>query len=512
MTTPTRRSSPTASPPGAKPDGNGISCAQCHGAAGLDVAQFNFTQADLRRATAPHLTDADADKIHTMLLMWQNDYYPPQGGAKSVASFRPLQPGNTVIGGNLTGSSNLSATDSVHRKRDAAFAIYLRDVKQLKLVTTNITTLAQARAAVNELAALDVSSVNVGIDFNLWSRSVSREGSQTGGRFDEWIASIGRQVTTANATEWAALNDAYIIDPSDTNFWPMYHSLEPMTQFDPHNNRSTTTLNWKNMELLKLQSNLLFTHDSVQRSLGRFGFLQGQDGVRPFQAQEGKGGLLTPIWDVGERARSADTVSRSQMPRRHEETYAFNGSMTDTQNLIEAKEMLRPSWHYMGWLMDNGLRFSGPSNSTIVGEYLLGKLWEQKLRVHNVFFNAVHNAKLGYKPGCWSPSSPDPQHFTAPRGYYLAYNNYQMSWDANGFTGSGTLYRKILANDLRSALLCHADDITAIGNKIYEDRQWLLDGAAQMRTALNWAEPANSAINDAIYNNFVAKVNAATQL
>jgi len=494
-----------------KPDGNGISCAECHGPAGFDVAQFNFSQADLRRATAPHLTDADADKIHAMLLMWQNDYYPPEGGAKSVASFRPVQPNNTLIGANLTGSLNPDHTDSIHRKRDAEFAIYMRDVLQLNIATQNITTLAQARTAINQLAALDVGTVSVGIDFNLWSRSVSREGNQTGGRFDEWIASVGRQVTSANATEWTILNDAYIVDPSDTNFWAMYHKLESFTQPDPHNKRSTTTYNWNAMELHKFESNLLFAHDGVKRSLGQLGFVVGRDGVRPYQDQEGKGGLLTPFWDVGEAARSADTVNRSQMPRRHEETYSFNASKTETQNLVEAKEMLRPSWHYMGWMMDNGLRFSGPSNSTIVGEYLINKLWEQNLRVHQVFFNAVHNAKLGYKAGCWSPGSADPQHFTAPRSYYLAYGKYQKSWDASGYTGSGTLYRKILANDLRSALLVHADDITAIGNKIYEDRQWLLDGAASMRDAMNWAEPANSAVNDAIYNNYVAKVNAATQ-
>ncbi len=472
-----------------KPDINGITCAQCHGPAGYDIAVFNFDQADLRRAAEPHLPVADADAIFAMLEMWRAQY-PPEGGPHDIETFRPFQPAGVLLGEQYA--------DSL--QRDAVFADSLEDGGFL-LFQGEITTLAQARPAVDQMEALDVNSIALGVPMNLWSHSVSRSGAEEGGRIDEWVASIGQQATAAGAAEWDEAQDAYLANPTDENFWDLYHRVAPLLVPDPHNARASTTQHWREMESRKFSSNLLFQHDQIQRALGRTDFFTSQIGNDgPFPNERGLGSEDQPIWDVGESARSAERTSYDQFPLRHDETFAKDPSFTVTKNLIAARDSLRPAWHLLGWVMDPALLHSGPSNATLTGEYVIEKLWHHEYRVHQVFMNAVHRAKR-------SLTLP----YSARKGYYLGYYKYlfkRMGDDAQGFPGSAAQYKRFLANDLRAAYLVHTDDI--VSGEIIPSQflQQHVDAAEGTRDVLEWADPANALINNQIIDDFVAAATA----
>ncbi len=475
-----------------KADMNGITCAECHGAAGYDIAVFDFDQADLRRATEPHLPVADADAIFAMLEMWRAQY-PPEGGLQDVETFRPFQPTGVLLGEQYT--------DTL--QQDAVFADYLEDGGFL-LFQGEITTLAQARAAVNEMKALDVNSIPLGVPMNLWSHSASRSGEVEGGRIDEWVASIGQQVIPAGAGEWEQAQDAYLANPTDENFWDMYHRVAPLLVPDPHNARTTTTQHWREMESRKFLSNLIFQHDQIQRAIGRTDFFTSQIGDEgPFPNERGLGSEDAPIWDVGESARSAERTSYDEFPLRHDETFAKDPTLTVTKNMIAARDSLRPAWHLLGWVMDPALLHSGSSNATLSGEYVIEKLWHHEYRVHQVFMNAVHRAKR-------SLTLP----YSARKGYYLGYYKYlfkRMGDDATGFAGSAAQYKRFLANDIRAAYLVHTDDILSGEVIPSQFLQQHVDSAEDTREVLTWADPANALINDQIIDDFVSAANAPAQ-
>ncbi len=476
------------------PDGDGISCAQCHGPAGYDVAVFSFNQTDLRRATAPHLDDAAADRIFKMIELHRRNY-PPADGLKDVATFRPFQPTGVVLGG----------ATATQEARDAAFGNHV--ASNFLYGSGRIDTLAEAQAARDQLVALDIDSVPIGISFNRWSESVSRQGAQDGGKISEWLPGIGLQVVGANAAAFEALEDAYVANPTDANFWAVFHKIDAWTTPDPHNVGPVLDSQWVRMAKSQLKSNLIFQHDELLKSQGITDWVTGRTTVRPFQDQEGKGSTLSFIWDVADAARIAKNTPFANLPMRHQ------GSMfIDSANTVPSQiNRLRNTWFYLGWTVDHSLFFTGPSNPSRSGEYFIEQLWTENLRAHQVFFNTVHNVKRGFLPGGWATGNMGGpvQYYSSQKPYYLSYNKYKKGTDAPGYPGSAATYKAQLANSVRMMALLHDQDIKDKG-KVYGPggKPVILTHVETMRQALDWADLANKTQNDAILDALIATVNA----
>jgi hypothetical protein len=478
------------------PDGDGITCAQCHGPGGYDVAVFSFTQADLRRATAPHLDDAAADRIFKMIELHRRNY-PPAGGLKDVTAFRPFQPTGVVLGG----------ANATQEQRDAAFGNHV--AANFLYAQGRIDTLAQARAVRDQLVALDIDSVPIGIAFNRWSESVSRQGAQDGGKIAEWLPGIGFQVLGANAAAFEALEDAYVANPTDANFWNLFHKIDAWTTPDPHNSGPVTDINWIRLHREQLKSNLVFQHDELLKSQGVHDWVTGRTSVRPFQDQEGQGSKLAFFWDVADAARIVKSTSFAQLPVRHQQSLWLG-----SPELISTQvNRLRNTWFYLGWTVDHSLFFTGPSNATRSGEYFIEQLWTENLRAHQVFFNLTHVIKRGFQPGGWAGGNHGGpvQHFNSQKPYYLAYNKYKKGTDAPGYPGSADAYKLQLANSVRVMALLHDQDIKDKGG-VYTvgsgGKTTILSHVENMRAVLDWADPANKTQNDAILDALIATVNA----
>ncbi len=488
-----------------KPDTNGISCVDCHTPFGYDIAQFNFTRADVRLATTPHLPQSDADLIFEMLEVYR-DRHPPVGGLKDFRTFRPLQPGGGQVVGGETASPNA---------RDFAFGQYLQT--HFRIGQGRISTLAQARAAGQELVDVDVASVPVGLKFNLWSRSVLREGAVTGGEVAEWLPSTGLVPKPGLAAAWFALHDAYIRDPSTNNMWAIYEASGRWVQLDAHNfEPGVVHGNWRWVIEGQYRANLLFAHDELLKARGLPSLLDAEDGVRPFRDVRPFMTVdLAPFWGVGDNARVVQGGGFGAMPRRNRESVHNNTSRNNNLGEVNGWQIqdFRLTWFWIGWVMDNSLRFSG-EGSTLSGEYFIGSLWSGEVddpvwgdsasshgfRFHQVFFNAVQQFKLAYKPGAWRDGSSTPQHFQANKGYYLGYDRWRPRSEPNepGLAQSGPLYRRILSNHIRMGLLVHADEARSRGG-VYFGENFTLYDIALWRQLLAWADPEWAQADEALF-------------
>lgn len=481
-----------------KPDGDGITCAECHGPAGYDIAVFDFDQADLRRATEPHLTDEDADAIFAMIELHRKRY-PVAGGLKDPETFRPFQPGHGEV---------LGGADATPIARDAVFSNYLQ--QYFLYAQKRIATVEDAIAVRDELVSLDISRVSTGITFNNWSRATSRQGHVKGGKIFEWLPAVGQQIPEEHLEEFRALEDAYIAQPSNENFWALFHTYDRWAVGDPHNAAPVKNKLWLKMAKEQLKSNLVFQHDQLLKSQGQDGFVTGQQVPRPFADQEEEDSNLSFFWDVADVARIVRKTPIEEHPLRNQESLDFSeeGSLTIHVN------QFRLTWFWLGWTMDPGLYFSGPSNSTKSGEYMIAQLWYDQMRSHQVFFNLVHAIKRGYQEGLWdqSPGQKAPQHFVSYKRYFLRYGKYRKGNDAIGFPGSAAAYKFQLANTVRIYALLHQNDIQQKGVVYGNKKEKFINHADYLlRDVLEWADPENKLENDQIIDSLISTISAHPQ-
>ena len=486
-----------------KPDGNGVTCAQCHTPFAYDVAHFNFTRADVRLATTPHLTQPDADVIFDMIEVYRAKY-PPAGGMKDFRTFRPLQPG----GGQIVGGEDSSAD-----VRDAAFGFSLRD--RYRFAGDRVRSLAESRAAAAELINVRVADIPIGIRFNHWSRSVLREGAALGGEVAEWLPSAGLVAKPAFTAQWLALQDAYIANPSTTNMWAIYEAMGTMTNLDSHNFiPGTTHPNWEWIIRGQHLANLIFAHDELLKARGLPSLLAAEDGQRPFRSVVGTiTNTLSPFWQVGDNARVVENRPFNELPVRNKDTI-YLGPNHDTENetfTIDQIDNFRLTWFWMGWMRDNSLRFSG-EGSTLSGEYFIGSLWTGEsdedashgMRMHEVFFNIIQQYKLGFLPG--SERDDEVQRFDSRKGYYLGYYRWHPRDEAPeiGLPGANQLYRRMLSNHQRMNVLIHNDELRriGIGHLSSDEIGWLLSDIELWREVLHWADKPWISQDDALLDTF----------
>jgi hypothetical protein len=482
------------------PDGDGISCAQCHTPTGYDVAVFNFTQADLRRATAPHLDDEHADRIFAYILQQRRDY-PPAGGLKNVETFRPFQPGGGVI---------LGGAGSTNRVRDNAFADYLAANYLLAQSGYTVDTLAKANTALAQIAAIDLTALPVGIEFNKWSEAVGRSGANEGGRVAEWIPGIGQQPKSTHLTQWNNAVDAYVADPSDANFWTMFHLIENAMSPDPVNNAPASGHPaFATQARRQFQANNLFAHNELNKARGLPG-LQFTNGVRPFPDQAATHPNMAVNWDVGDLTRinvNGSSFTLAQMPLRHQQSVWTGG--TGENSFKERYDDLRYPWMWLGMMHDPVMWHSGDTTATLQLEYMLAEGWPRDLRMHNAFAAILLPAKRGLLPNSWNPpgrwTMGPYQNVNLRHGtQFLGYQRYATEeWDTT--TTAYAAYRRWMANGYRALALRQTADIIANGRHFNADT--LLNNEAEaVRSCINWADPANQTLNNQIIDALKAAV------
>lgn len=463
-------------------------CMSCHGPDFFDLARIGSSDDDIiRRSIIDGANEDEAEALvrGVQFLRTQYNLKP-----ENPRTFRPFQPGGAV----LPGSTSL--------ERDNAFGAELEKVLPTLASSKPIRTIEDAIKARNELLAVDFDKLRIGIQLPLWSADIHH--GEHEGTLNDWIADLPRVPKPHKRAEWIKIQDAYLANPNDTNFWRLYFSVEemtdaftPVTVFDP-------TDGWKAplLQLMKYKSVLLGQHALRAEALGRSDFFRGQIKLAYMAKEEptrstyvGKyptipgpndfrfpAFLPNPWWEVGDMTRvslalsplaraqfaqKANTPIREIMKLGGYPDFAVESVSPSTTNGRMGFQM-QLEWFALGMVLDPSLQRINSMPATNRGEYFQQRMWNQDLYIHRLFQAAMRKVLSSYSADARTAGSSAPyrlefQYFTGQdREQVRIINqpeNRALSPEIRAVHKQR--YDRMLANFFRMSLLLHEQELDA---------------------------------------------------
>jgi mono/diheme cytochrome c family protein len=353
-------------------------CGGCHSATGVDLAFVGFSDATLLRRAIPQVGPEDApvivDLVHALRQLYHVDrpLHPMR--------FRFMQPGFEVLPEqeqpNFSLGTGPSADDSA---RDRAFGTYLRDEAKLLLAGDVISNLDQAKAAQEQLLALDLTKLPSGVPIEHWTEDGFHGVEHN--IPNEWIPMLSRRVATGREAEWQALVDAYRADPSDANLWRYYDAIETLTVGEDD---YALAERWS---LAKYKSVQVAAHMMLHRSLKTPDPLAGSAAVDPVSRR-----MVTiahnPFWATGDSIRqnplNCDTPDPcTTFPPLLDATMNMGDAARDRMTYED-----KVSWFWIGFTLDPALLTTEDALPSVDGDYFLA-VTQQYYNVHNAFVVAT---------------------------------------------------------------------------------------------------------------------------
>lgn len=405
------------------------SCSGCHGADYFDLARIGSSDATImRRALADGATIAEANSLITAVKRTRTQLSIP---VTDPLTFRPFQPGGEL----LAGARPLD--------RDFEFGKSLKTLQPFVMTPRTdgeptVNSLAAAKTALAELLALDLRTLKVGVAFPKWSSDFFNGNAD--GSLNDWIADLASEpATDADRVTWRALQDAYLRDASDENFWAMFAAVDKYTT-----DLMPLASGAQSFTRQKFKSALLGQHLMRTQLRGRSGFVRGPVAFAyietgPMRALFENVASLKRfnylpggnMWEVGDDARATlgqqltspaapvrDRLVALGMPQ-----FVIDSVRADSR-WRDAEEELRVSWFWLGFTFDQSLRRINGSNSTRSGEYMTASLLDAEMYFHQSFAAAKRVAtqgtvaeKLGTTP-IYAP------HYS----YSMAYGREILGW------------------------------------------------------------------------------------
>lgn len=321
----------------------GESCASCHSPDLIELAVYDFSDDNLRRRARAHVSGEDTEKIVAMIRAERETYNLTN--LLNPLTDRPLQPAGNVLQGATT------------LEKDSAFGEILLE-KLPTLAAGKIETEAEALKARDELLAVDLRDLSVGIEFPRLSED-NFHGAKHGS-LNDWIADLPRPAKSERAeAAFYAVSDEYLQNPSRENLWRLYDAVEtdtksfnelPAGEFAKQKYLSLLILQHLYREKLSLQSNKLMTGATA------FDYLKKDD-------------LPNPLWNFGSLAAAwrkfrvpfvgvKFDISERDAPR-HVKTLGFPEMTTEKlDSSISGREAMNEiglSWMYLGFMLDPSL-------------------------------------------------------------------------------------------------------------------------------------------------------------
>ena len=458
-------------------------CMSCHGPDFFDLARIGSPDSDIsRRGIIDGASPAEVDQLIAGIKLVRQAYNLK---AENPRTFRPLQPGGEV----LPGASTI--------ERDIAFAGELARFAPSLTSDRPIRTLAAAKRARDELLAIDFDKMKIGIPFPIWSTDKFHGAAE--GNLNDWVADVALTPRPERRVEWLALQDAYLADPSDLNFWKVYFAMPAMTQpfaLRP-GNLAVHDAKIARVADLKLRNAMVGQHILRTEALGRrdqflrgavpFSYLATTEPFRTqFDKQSATGGsgerlprfLPNPIWEFEDYARvgfDADASTAGQVGNISSRDALRDrlANMGYPQFVVDSVDPgltagqsetdIRVAWFMMGLRFDPGLQRTHQSNATLVGEYLQENLHNLDYFNHRVFQEALRLVNRSYRPEA-SPGTPPPYNLWF--GYFARYNRQMPSrWNSACNTAVSqdiknaqlAAYKRTAANFFRMSLLLHEE-------------------------------------------------------
>jgi hypothetical protein len=478
-------------------------CAGCHGPDAYDLARVGYADADIVRRALDHVTPAQADAIVAYVHAIRQQH--ALTALLHPAEFRPLQPTHEAF---VEVTPGLEVTDGqAQDERDEAFMNHLVDDRGLLWATGTIDSLAAAHQAHDELAAIDLTTLKIGVPFDHLSED-GHWGDQHLSVF-EWYPFMASRPLPGMEDAWYAAVDGYLAAPSTTTLWAYYDAIDTMTDceddlaLDDDPDHYRRACDWMRLKWKSLQ---VFTHMLRSDQLAYPDPLAGLAG--PAEANIHAVVRRIPIWEAGD-------FLRIQPLMRPEQTACFaddsdpctllppvvdatvHSDPTYAEARIKQSEVFQQSWFVMSFLRDPALLTAGESFATFVGDYLESVLLSH-YDVHHAFIvaqMAVHKSLAvewfdapGYREGTGKIASVRTFSFKQLR------DNFSPPPDGDPRRAT---HARMFANFARMWIFLVEEDLR-VTSEIY-DRPEVLRAVRFMRTWIEQLEGAEDpAINDLV--------------
>jgi hypothetical protein len=331
---------------------NGAACATCHSPDGIEIAAYNFDDADISRRALAHLNTADTQELVSYIHALRSKFHFKK--LRDPNSDRPLQPGGSYLNGNDPAA------------RDFAFGQELQGLLP-RLFHGRIETVAQAKAAESNLLAIDPVNLRVGIPLNRLSEDIAHGNEHSS--IAQWLPEIAPIIPSDKLASWYAAEDRYLLSPLPSE-------LHKLLLFHSQLVNSNRMMGMGVISTAKFRA-LLVLQDRMRNHSEAFGKTPSADVVEY--------GNYNPIWEVGEAAR--DMMDRS--PRGLGMDPETRTRKLEGPTLSDQLHALRLSWFWAGWLSDQGLFKTSHDDDVRLGRWLSESLSKDgPYPIHNVFANA----------------------------------------------------------------------------------------------------------------------------
>jgi hypothetical protein len=452
-------------------DSAGNACVFCHSPDGIELAAYNFDDANLRRRALPHLGEKGADQIVQFIHAVREKY----GLTKLLdpETDRPLQPGGVVLAGET------------EQQRDYAFSKELSDRLPL-LFEGSIDSAAKAQQAKEQLLALNARQLQVGIPFNRISED-SFHGKEHA-TFAHWIADTALEVHFPWEV-YFSIHDAYLENPSDAEFNRLVHFPDHAQRLYKLSQQMTNS---------KYRALMILTQDLRLRAAGKPGLATA--GPVMLAGLGTKGALPNPMLELGALATERAATPLSEFifpdPILQKKTAGPDAS-------TQIKQIRLPSL-YEGWLVDQGLQRSAtcpdPKATKLVINSLLN---DGPYPAHAAFVITKKMLTEGFVPEAWN--QPTPQHFVIDYSTFLSDGNL-TKFEPKDAAAKG-LYRKFVANSFLMSLYLYQEQLTKDPTQYPGDRS--LDQIPAMQIFLKEVEPSSAGKVQELVSSITKKFNEA---
>jgi hypothetical protein len=409
-----------------------VNCASCHAPDAYDLAMLNYSDQALIRRASPHVSPENSALILDLIKAQREKYKitsPPD-----PFTFRPFQPTGDVFDGDTT------------YERDFKFGESLASKYKLRLIDpTPIKNLQEAKRARDEVLTLDLRTLKIGIPFNKWTEDSFRgpEHSTTA----DWLTDLPLVPIAGKESTITALQDSYISDPSDTNFWKLYEGVANLTE-----PLAPNTIGFERINTTKTLSVLIAQHlfrktqmssgsiDNPMAALSQFAPREIEKSIK-LTGQE-----KNPFWEIGDATRvlfEGKICSATVTERCLAISQDLYDQLSRAHSFRDQFALLRLPWFWIGWMFDQGLNQGHQSNSTRTGEYFVAHLLfdpvqlhpvkntsrgdlvtSQGFPMHRAFFASKKKIMESFVPGATGNQS---QRMIPSFAYYPAYGRDELS-------------------------------------------------------------------------------------
>lgn len=463
-------------------------CVGCHAPDGYDLAKIGYADADILRRALNHVDQARADTLVAYVHALRQKY----GMTKLLhpAKFRPEQPAFEAFPAKTPG---LETTDpKAQDERDEAFMHALTDDLGLVWATGKVDSLEKAKKAREELLAIDLRKLKIGIPFDHLSED-AWHGEEHRSIF-EWYPAIPSLPPAGKEQAWYALADAYVADPSDEKFWAYYDAIGELTACDYDLSNGGDPLYYQpacDWMRLKFRSVQVFQHMLRKQTVDYPDFFADQPAGTTLVGALDTVIERSPIWEAGDFIRvsplmrpqqtacfSQDNLPCTLLPPKIDETVSSVPTYEEAR--IKQGEVFQQSWFVMSWLRDPALLHESQNFATFIGDYLESVLLAH-YDVHHAFVVAKTAAEKSAAKG-WMEAPG----FRAGTGKIASVRTFSFKQIRNNFSPPPqddprrATHDRMFANFARMWIYLVEDDLKASG-EIF-DRQEVLRAVRFMRT------------------------------